>query len=365
LSEDGLNEEELKRKHDMEELTRDARTVVVTQLQVKTEEKDIQKFFQSVAKVKNVSILRDRFSGKSKGIAYVELKTLQDRDTALELSGKPFVFRNGKEGFPIMVKQSEAEKNFAHRQQKVQTAREQGRMGAGSVTRVESRKIVISNLHASINKVAVEELCSHFGRVRQIRLPEAKGVAYVEFDSSHMASRACSGLKDRILANQKLEVKISDDGAASHNQSWTLDDDVGGRSGRGGGVELSSTDRVSLMSKLAGGAASEMISNLMANTAKKSQENNVSSSETRYLLIKNMFNPAEETQVGWAFDIKAETEEECANFGKVVSCQVDEKDPRGIVKVVFEDIAGARKAFSALNGRWFAKRMVQCEYLRV
>ena len=53
--------------------SRYARTVFVTQLQIKASEEDVKEFFESVCKVVSVALIRDKTSHKSKGFGYVEL----------------------------------------------------------------------------------------------------------------------------------------------------------------------------------------------------------------------------------------------------------------------------------------------------
>jgi RNA recognition motif-containing protein len=117
-SDAGLDIAQRREKRELLALTRDARTVSVSQLQVKVTEKDLKAYFKSVCKVREIVLLKDKHTKRSKGVAYVELKTLDDVPQALLLDGKPFIFRDGHSGFPISVKGSEAEKNFNHKLQK-------------------------------------------------------------------------------------------------------------------------------------------------------------------------------------------------------------------------------------------------------
>ena len=75
-------------------------------------------------KVVDVQLIRDRHTGRHKGFAYVELKTLEDVPRAMQLNGQRFQFRPGsskmKAGFPILIKPSEAQKNFVHQQERKQ-----------------------------------------------------------------------------------------------------------------------------------------------------------------------------------------------------------------------------------------------------
>merc|ERR1719331_3766358 len=98
-----------------EERTRDQRTVFVSQLQVKCNRKDIRHFMEKAGKVNEVTLITDKITGRSKGFAYVEMRTLTDVPKALALDGEKFEFRNGKVGFAVKIKASEAEKNIVEK----------------------------------------------------------------------------------------------------------------------------------------------------------------------------------------------------------------------------------------------------------
>lgn len=72
-------------------------------------ERDVKHYFKAAGlKVNDVIMLRDRRTGRHKGCAYVELTLMEHVPKALALSGKPPEFQR----FPILVKPSEAEKNY-------------------------------------------------------------------------------------------------------------------------------------------------------------------------------------------------------------------------------------------------------------
>ena len=81
----------------------------VSQLVMKAHERDIRHYFRREAgRVQDVILLRDKRTGRHKGCAYVEMANLADIPAALELSAQVPDFQR----FPILVKSSEAEKNY-------------------------------------------------------------------------------------------------------------------------------------------------------------------------------------------------------------------------------------------------------------
>jgi len=78
---------------------------------MRTTERDLKRFFKKKVgcKVNDVILLRDRRNARNhKGCAYVEVGRIEDVATALGVSGQPPDFQR----FPILVKASEAEKNY-------------------------------------------------------------------------------------------------------------------------------------------------------------------------------------------------------------------------------------------------------------
>jgi cold-inducible RNA-binding protein len=60
-----------------------------------TKEEDLQKIFEKVGKVVEVVIIKDKFSGRSKGFGFVTMETEEDAKKAIaELNGKELDGRN-------------------------------------------------------------------------------------------------------------------------------------------------------------------------------------------------------------------------------------------------------------------------------
>jgi RNA-binding protein 39 len=80
---------------------------------MRTTERELKKYFKKKVgcKVNDVILLRDRRNARNhKGCAYVEVGRIEDVATAVAVSGQPPDFQR----FPILVKASEAEKNYVN-----------------------------------------------------------------------------------------------------------------------------------------------------------------------------------------------------------------------------------------------------------
>jgi len=60
-------------------------------------------------------------------------------------------------------------------------------------------------------------------------------------------------------------------------------------------------------------------------------------------------------------------EDECSKYGKIRHSAVDTRSPAGHVYMLFKEgeEEGAHKSAQALNGRWFAGRMIVVEFISV
>ncbi|XP_032366836.1 RNA-binding protein 39-like [Etheostoma spectabile] len=83
---------------------RDARTVFCMQLAARIRPRDLEDFFSAVGNVRDVRMISDRNSRKSKGIAYIEFVEATSVPLAIGLTGQRLL------GVPIIVQASQAEK---------------------------------------------------------------------------------------------------------------------------------------------------------------------------------------------------------------------------------------------------------------
>lgn len=89
-------------------------TILVYCLPLKAKEKDIWNFFNknTCGKIRDIRIIRDARSGRSKGVAYVEFYNAESVQKALTMSDMPFDLK-GRSFGGLRVQHSQAEKNRA------------------------------------------------------------------------------------------------------------------------------------------------------------------------------------------------------------------------------------------------------------
>lgn len=387
------------------ELTRDHRTVFVGQLTQKVRERDLEKFFGALGKLERVLLIRDKFTNRSKGFAYVEMSNLEDVPKALVLNGHVPPFQS----FPLLIKASEAEKNFAAKKDSViisaatAAATSGPSLTGGSSHASASRaaaslsaasRIYCGNLHANITEDDLRCVFQAFGEVLSVtinrdELGQSRGFGFIQFSAPDEANFALAKGNGLELAGNRLRLGNVNDhtggGGHYHNahgtgDSWKLEDDEGA-----GGLNMTAQSRSALMAKLAGSkdmfptvaapstsvaapvsAAANPALAQYAERAAALASLQIEGAESFCFVIKNMFDVAHERRTGapdWDVEIKQDVEDECASYGTVRHSFVEKEKDGGLVYVLFDSVSSAVQAAKVLHGRWFNQRQISVRYL--
>ncbi|XP_057749923.1 uncharacterized protein LOC130968589 [Arachis stenosperma] len=359
---------------------RDQRTVFAYQMPLKATERDVYEFFSKAGKVRDVRLIMDRNSRRSKGVGYIEFYDAMSVPMAIALSGQLLL------GQPVMVKPSEAEKNL------VQSTASTGAAGVAGPYGAMDRKLYVGNLHFNMTESQLREIFEPFGPVEVVQLPldletgHCKGFGFVQF--AHLEhAKAAQNLNGKLeIAGRTIKVSSVTDHVGSQDttaKSADLDDDEGG-------LALNAQSRALLMQKLAdrhglpgsngvpavNGAVPIQptmglpIGNpgIIPAPALPTQILPTPVAEpvgipSECLLLKNMFDPSTETEPDFDIDIKEDVEEECSKYGRVKHIYVDKRSA-GFVYLRFETVEAASAAQRAMHLRWFARRLISAVFMQ-
>ncbi|XP_020111623.1 RNA-binding protein 39-like isoform X2 [Ananas comosus] len=202
---------------------RDRRTVFAYQMPLKATEKDVYEFFSKAGKVRDVRLIMDRNSRRSKGVGYIEFYDAMSVPMAIALSGQLLL------GQPVMVKPSEAEKNLVQTNTSGST---------GAVGGVAARKIYVGNLPVNMTEDQLRQVFEPFGQVELVQLPldlesgHCRGYGFVQFAQVEFA-KAAQTLNGKLeIGGRTIKVSSVTDhvsgGDAATNAAADLDDDEGG-----------------------------------------------------------------------------------------------------------------------------------------
>ncbi|XP_046676659.1 RNA-binding protein 39 [Homalodisca vitripennis] len=332
---------------------RDARTVFCMQLSQRIRARDLEEFFSSVGKVRDVRMITCNKTRRFKGIAYIEFKDPESVSLALGLNGQKLL------GVPIIVQQTQAEKNRA----------------GNSMPNVMPRgmpgpmRLYIGSLHFNITEDMLRGIFEPFGKIDSIQLitdsdGRSKGYGFITFHNCEDAKRALEQLNGFELAGRPMKVGTVTERADFSQGPSMLDNDDLDRTG----IDLGATGRLHLMFKLAEGTGMQI-------PAAAASALNVSGMPlpvvaqptppiaTQCFMLSNMFDPLAESHLGWDVEIRDDVIEECNKHGGVQHVYVDKASPQGNVYVKCPNINTAVAAVNSLHGRWFAGRVITAAYV--
>ncbi|KIX07391.1 uncharacterized protein Z518_02044 [Rhinocladiella mackenziei CBS 650.93] len=378
---------------------RDRRTVFVQQLAARLRTKELIQFFEKVGPVKEAQIVKDRVSGRSKGVGYVEFKNEESVPLAIQMTGQKLL------GIPIIAQLTEAEKNRQARNPEATS---------GNHNSIPFHRLYVGNIHFSITEQDLQNVFEPFGELEFVQLQKeeggrSRGYGFVQFRDPNQAREALEKMNGFDLAGRPIRVGLGNDkftpestanllqrfqgqnqsgfqgsafsgsggrGALAGGSGGTFDR-AGGRDsdkGAGGASALDDTDvagvnfnnysRDALMRKLARTDDSTTESDAKRNAVPKKESKplpvNVSQA-SRCVLLKNMFDPAEEEGDSWIKELEDDVRAECEDkYGHVVHIALD-PNTQGDIYLKFERVSGGENAIKGLNGRYFGGRQISAQ----
>jgi RNA-binding protein 23/39 len=381
----------MEEKRALEKIDRDTRTCFAYNLSSKSDERDIFKFFMKAGEVLDVRIIYDRNRPISKGMAYVEFSSKDSIPKALELTGETL------RGQKVMVKQSEAEKNIAWEAEQATKVNMRGKAQQQGAQKTGPCALFVAGLHEGLAEEDVKAVFEPFGALDAIEISrdkkgESNGHGIVRYREWAHAMLAVSQLNGLELVGQALKISIAagqeGNNKTNNNNNRKGDDDDDDDQLGGGQMDDTATyarmdaaKRAELMQKLAGGDASTIgaipTATLTHNAVKiktKEEEKRElimmtqgffgpsSPIPTNCILLKNLFDPSEETDEEWWLDIQEDVKGEVSKYGECVHAFVDKENPYGFCYLKFEDVEAAKRAQFGLNNRFFGGRSLICDF---
>lgn len=334
---------------------RDMRTVFCMQLSARIRARDLEEFFSAVGKVRDVRLITDNKTRRSKGIAYIEFRDVDSVSLALALNGQKLL------GVPIIVQPTQAEKNRAAA---ANNTIQKGNTGP--------MRLYVGSLHFNITEEMLRGIFEPFGRIDHIQLimdPEtgrSRGYGFITFHDAEDAKKALEQLNGFELAGRPMKVgHVTERTDVSQGPSF-LDSDELDRTG----IDLGATGRLQLMAKLAEGtgfeipAAAANALNMNPLGGLPTQQVATPPIATQCFMLSNMFDPsAADNNPTWDVEIRDDVIEECNKHGGVLHLFIDKASPQGNVYVKCPAISSAVASVNALHGRWFAGKVITAAYV--
>uniref|UniRef100_V5F0G7 Transcriptional coactivator CAPER n=1 Tax=Kalmanozyma brasiliensis (strain GHG001) TaxID=1365824 RepID=V5F0G7_KALBG len=394
------------------------RSVFCSQLSARLGQRDLGEFFEDhlgEGAVQDVRIVMDRMTHRSKGVGYVEFAARELVPKAMDLTGK-IVF-----GIPIVVQRTDAARNGGASQGAGDAAQRHGMAPHPAVAATQldphvlanaplpmqyhmagapihlnaaapapraprpgpsmpntEARLYVGSLHFSLTDENVKAVFEPFGEIEYVDLHrepgtgKSKGFCFIQYKQAEDAKKALEQMNGFELAGRAIRVgnvNAKGSGGGSSYQNGSGQSEGGGHLPQltsafddGGGAGLNPERRAALMEKLARNNEPSPSASEAATTTQE-RPAGIPESTSTSLLLKNMFNPAEETEPDWDKDLAEDVKDECqAKYGPVSSIHV-EKDSAGEIYITFANLDGSRKALDGLNGRFFGGKPISAQYI--
>ena len=399
-------------KEDESTFSKDQRTVFVSQLVMRATEKDIRRYFRKKVgcQVREVILLRDKRTGNHKGCAYVQLGRIEDVNKAVGVAGQAPDFQR----FPILVKPSEAEKNYViQASSSVVTA---SMMGTSTASKplmsaqgkmIEAQKAYVGGLDPSVSEEHIFALFSQFGQLEKVTMQmdpatkTSRGYAFLSYRDPKEANLAIQTMSNQMLAGrpiktgwasqtstvQGVEIVTSeefpeDDTLRAKKALTVLAQMSGVTDATVANATISATAERALDDAMAGALTTTPTAAAVPTVAESQDTLSTTSGQalpappeaakliggsevpTQHILVYNMFDKDTETGENWPAEIKEEFEEECSKFGKILLVKVMSDEPGGQIYASFDSVDAAVKCAQNLAGRWFDKRQLRVDYMQ-
>ena len=277
---------------------------------------------------------------------------------------------------------------------------------------IQSQKVYVGNLEVNVVTAQhLQLLFAPFGTLTEVQLQNGKGFAFLQFYDPKEAALAIQTMAGQILAGRPMKtgwatnpvISINGIAVVTSNEfpsdaavrvqnayqilaQLTLATAVTPVSAAVPYVAANSTfatpvptvadARASLAASAANNNASTMYPTAAAaipatalptysgfNSVVDPMKIGNLDNPSRHVLVHNMFNKDEETDVGWENDLREEFIEECGKYGTIINVTVVCREGGGKVYTSFSDVTGAQTCARSLAGRWFDRRQLRVEYV--
>lgn len=351
-----LDQEEIQRLEDEarkreEERRREENTVFMNSLPLKANANDIYNFLNEnkVGSIYDIRLLKDPYSGQSKGMAYVEFFTPESAQNAVALKKKLM-------GHLIVIAHSYADKGRSHLNVRGRGARPAQHEPP---TKHLNKSILVKNLSGKLAEISAKELENlfrPFGNIDKIDIEfdhstrKNKGEAVIRFTTCEAAQLAIRKMNGQVHCDEPIIVTQ----LPAHmvmNSLRNQDDD--------GWIKKPAPSKPEEKEK------GQILEVLNPETAKiKHRIRKIKYHRDRPSKVIGIFNifPEEgEVDKEEVKEIKKDVRRECEKYGEIKDFFTDSFDYRGIF-VEYETKEEATAAYEKLNNRMFDEKPMFCSY---
>lgn len=365
------------------------RSIVVTGVPAGADEKTLFRHYSKCGQITDLMCVYGP-RGDRTGVAILSFE--QDEHVARAV-GLPAPF-NEILGQPVQAKRADVQMPKISNQPQRALTRQQftqqvltGLKGGTAESGPNMRKLHIKNLRSVVREEDLRSIFKPFGDFEEFRMGTQE--CHITFRNSNDAQDAMTSMQGFQLVGQELQITLMSvtvqpvpppppeppKPKAMAAMNLKSDSDFGST-----GVSASNVhNRIELMKKLTQSHSAQGIPTVVGlavpseslptapPVAAPSLSNSLppapkaGSSSSRTLLLQNMFTSSKvdmQKEPRFYDEIREDTHDECAKFGKVVHISVDPRGTGGLIYVLYESPQQRLAAEMALNGRWFEGKKI-------
>lgn len=349
------------------------------------EEKVLFGYFSKCGEVHDIKILRNRYDNVT-GIAIVEFESEESVNHASNLLDGQMLnghVLNIKRADTQLVKSNPAPKRMMTRQQFTQQVLSGLKTGTGAETGPNMRKLHIKNLRPVVTEDDMRGIFKPFGTFEAFEMGGQE--CWITFQNQSDAQDAMSSMQGFQLVGQELQISVlsavvaaPEEKPAEPKKPELIDFKTDTDWGASGASLNNVTNRMEIMKKLLSSHSQQGVPTVVGLTAPTPGQTappaaspnplatmppapKAGTSISRTLLLQNMFTPSSinlQKDPRFYEEIREDTHDECAKFGKVLHVTVDPRGSTGLIYVLFEGAPQRSQAELALNGRWFEGKKI-------
>jgi len=244
------------------------------------------------------------------------------------------------------------------------------------------RKLHIKNLRAVVRDEDMKGIFKPFGTFEEFEM--GSGECWITFQNHNDAQDAMSSMQGFQLVGQELQIsmislkpKTVEPPPPPKPKPMAMDLKADSDFGATGSSDSNVHNRIELMKKLLDKHSEKGVPTVVGLAVPTGNDKPVAaapslsnslppapkagSSTSRTLLLQNMFTPAKvdlQKQPEFYNEIREDTHDECAKFGKVVHVTVDPRGSSGVIYVMYDSPQQRLAGEMALNGRWFEGKKI-------
>lgn len=199
---------------------RNSRTILIMQLNPRVDSQDLEDFFSSIGKVREVRLIMDGKTRRHKGVAYIEFEDAASAAKASEMNGRDFC------GAPMVIQSAQLDKSGRSGDWYSSTSSSLNYSSSHPSSRSQlppnSYRVYAGGLHVGLTEDMLRSVFEPFGQILRLELMRdratnvSRGYAFITYANIEDGQDAVEKLDGLELGGKPIKVSKSTDKSERH-----------------------------------------------------------------------------------------------------------------------------------------------------